>query len=208
MTSILLPYLFYVMLPIVIGLELRTLKDFNGKRRIKKHPLEFRLAKSAEEKQTPKEYKDSKVFVAIENRFLSRKVIAGSVEFGVVQTDYHGDWVYINKVSARGEYKKVLLETEILDRLIQYIHKADPGAVAVWARLPGPIDASEKNVYLEAGFEDRGVVDSAHNLVYVLPRPTAEVLPIIADGRLEYLLNNLLNAGVANKGSSNRQKRS
>lgn len=74
MTSILLPYLFYVMLPIVIGLELRTLKDFNGKRRIKKHPLEFRLAKSAEEKQTPKEYKDSKVFVAIENRFLSRKV--------------------------------------------------------------------------------------------------------------------------------------
>ncbi|EER04716.1 hypothetical protein Pmar_PMAR013241 [Perkinsus marinus ATCC 50983] len=229
MTTILFPYLLCIVNPIVIGLELRTLVNVNGKIRIKQRPLtdslEFRPAHILDKIRAVKDYTGSGLFVAVDTPHPSQKAIAGSAEFGVVQTEHYGDWVYINNVFAHEEYKNVGVEAAILRRLVEYvrdvysgnvssdaqIHKEDPGIVAVWARH-FPDDFEEEDAYTQAGFEDRGAVGPVHNLVYAFPRPTPERasrskggLPIISDKRLESLFNELVKTGVVDEVYSNWQ---
>ncbi|KAF4745417.1 hypothetical protein FOZ63_004684, partial [Perkinsus olseni] len=144
--------------------------------------LEYRLAEPSDVLLEDKAKLNAGVYVAVDTR---QNVVVGSVEFGLVnQTDGNLDTVYIPQVIVREDWRGRGVASEMLKRLMKYIHHVAPQVTLAWLRVDTTNEAAKK-AYTKAGFESYDSADWGWlNFFYDFPENLENDLAVVGDESL------------------------
>ncbi|KAF4709557.1 hypothetical protein FOZ63_017311 [Perkinsus olseni] len=121
------------------------------------------------------ELDNSTVFVAVQPDAEPLYAVVGSVVFGRVSTADYGDWVYIDAVDVRGDWRERGVGTEMLRRLLAYVKEGWPDVVGAYLVVQY-FNKAAKGLYEKVGFAYRGETNCYDGYVFYFNSSSAAEL--------------------------------
>ncbi|KAF4700284.1 hypothetical protein FOZ63_019357, partial [Perkinsus olseni] len=131
-------------------------------------------------------------FVAVDPTAAEGEPVVGSLEYALISRENYGEWVYIDAVDVRKDWRRKGVATQMIKQLLAYMKKGWPELDGAFLLVEPLNPNSPQNLYKRIGFVYKGKSahydgfafyfdsSSADNLPTDLP-PTAMRLPTTND---------------------------